>query len=210
MQNRKCQTPHTIFPLVHTQTSQFVDIEILGTKYDEMEGIDFCPYSPSPEEKAFFEAVRSGNSAEVEELINVKHVDVDCTNVNGETALQIAGKRLIWFKRCYGIKQTSGQPCSNSGELRNGAVQMWRGVICFSRDFTFRINILNSISTPQKHSFFIITNVLSLSRDLPHPFLTFYFNPNLHHFINNTCNLIHFLSMTIDTKFMELIEVILN
>ena len=93
MQNRKCQTPHTIFPLVHTQTSQFVDIEILGTKYDEMQRIDFCPYSPSPEEKAFFEAVRSGNSAEVEELINVKHVDVDCTNVNGETALQIAVKR---------------------------------------------------------------------------------------------------------------------
>ena len=84
------------------------------------------------------------------------------------------------------------------------------GVVCFSRDFPFRINILNSISTPHKHSFFIITNVLSVSRDLPHPFLTFYFNPNLHHFINNTCNLIHFLSMTIDTKFMELIGVFLN
>ena len=58
-----------------------------------------------------------------------------------------------------------------SGELRNGAVQIWRGVVCFSRDFTFRIDILNSISTPHKRSFFIITNVLSLSRDLPHPFL---------------------------------------
>ena len=99
---------------------------------------------------------------------------------------------------------------STSDELRNGALQIWRGVVCFSRDFTFRINILNSISTPHKHSFFIITNVLSVSRDLPHPFLTFYFNPNLHHFINNTCNLIHFLSMTIDTKFMELIGVFLN
>ena len=97
-----------------------------------------------------------------------------------------------------------------SGELRNGAVQIWRGVVCFSRDFTFCINISNSISTPHKHSFFIITNVLSVSRDLSHPFLTFYFNPNLHHFINNTCNLIHFLSMTIDTKFMELIGVFLN
>ena len=42
------------------------------------------------------------------------------------------------------------------------------------------------------------------------PILTFYFNPSLHHFINNTCNLIHFLLMTIDTKFMELIGVILN
>ena len=97
-----------------------------------------------------------------------------------------------------------------SGELRNGALQIWRGVVCFSGDFTFCINILNSISTPHKHSFFIITNVLSVSRDLPHPFLTFYFNPNLHHFINNTCNLIHFLSMTIDTTFMELIGVFLN
>ena len=28
------------------------------------------------------------------------------------------------------------------------------GVVYFSRDFTFRINILNSISTPHKHSFF--------------------------------------------------------
>ena len=97
-----------------------------------------------------------------------------------------------------------------SGELRNGAVQIWRGVVCFSRDFTFRINISNSISTPHKDSFFIITNVLSVSRDLPHSFLTFYFNPNLHPFINNICNLIHFLSMTIDTKFMELIGVFLN
>ena len=97
-----------------------------------------------------------------------------------------------------------------SGELRNGALQIWRGVVYFSRDFTFRINILNSIPTPHKHSFFIIANALSVSCDLPHPFLTFYFNPNLHHFINNTCNLIHFLSMTIDTKFMELIGVFLN
>ena len=39
----------------------------------------------------------------------------------------------------------------HSGELRNGALQIWRGVVCFSGDFTFRINILNSISTPHKH-----------------------------------------------------------
>ena len=77
-------------------------------------------------------------------------------------------------------------PANFSGELRNGALPIWRGVVCFSRDFTFRINILNSISTPHEHSFFIITNVLSVSCDLPRPFLTFYFNPNLHHFINNT------------------------
>ena len=29
----------------------------------------------------------------------------------------------------------------HSGELRNGAKQIWRGVVCLSRDFTFRINI---------------------------------------------------------------------
>ena len=87
-------------------------IEILGTKYVEMEEIDFCPYSPSPEEKAFFEAVRSGNSAEVEELINVKHVDLDCTNVNGKTALQIAVKREAF-------DMASRWPCSKpSGIIR--------------------------------------------------------------------------------------------
>ena len=89
-------------------------------------------------------------------------------------------------------------------------MQIWNGVVYFSGDFTFLINILNLISTSHKHPFFIITNVLSVSRDLSHPFLTFYFNPNLHHFINTTCKLIHFFSMTIDTKFMELIGVFLN
>ena len=64
-----------------------------------------------------------------------------------------------------------------SSELRNGALQIWWGMVCFSRDFTFRVKILNLISTPHKHSFFIIANVLSLSRDLTHPFLTLYFNP---------------------------------
>ena len=83
-------------------------------------------------------------------------------------------------------------------------------MVCFSEDFTFRINILNSISTSHKHSFFSITNVLPVLRDLSHPFFTFYFNPNLQNFINNTCNLIYFLPMTIDTKFMELIGVFLN
>ena len=72
-----------------------------------------------------------------------------------------------------------------SGELRNGALQIWKGVVCFSEDITLCINILNSISNPHKHSFFIITNALPVSRDLLHPFLTFYFNPNLHHFIKN-------------------------
>jgi len=40
-----------------------------------------------------------------------------------------------------------------SGELRNGAVQIWTGVVSFSWDFTFGISILNLIS-------FIATNVL--------------------------------------------------
>ena len=127
--------------------------------------------------------------------------------INGlasELAKSLASKLLVTRFLQEKNKLTS------SSELRNGALQIWRGVVCFSRDFTFRINILNSISTPHKYSFFIITNVLSVSRDLPHPFLTFYFNPNLHHFINNTCNLIHFFSLTIDTKFMELIGVFLN
>ena len=110
---------------------------------------------------------------------------------------------MYWFLKDITLQATPKFECKynkklrtyanyNSGELRNGALQILRGVVCFSGDFTFRINILNSISTPHKHSFFIITNVLSVSRDLSHPFLTFYFNPNLHHFINNSCNLIHY------------------
>ena len=70
------------------------------------------------------------------------------------------------WKCCHKDRKTSG-------ELRNGALQIWRGVVCFSGDFTFYI-ILNSISTPHKPSFFIITNVLSESRDLSHLFLTFF------------------------------------
>ena len=41
------------------------------------------------------------------------------------------------------------------------------------RDFTFRKKKLIFYPTSYKYSFFIITNVLSLARDLPHPFLTF-------------------------------------
>ena len=67
----------------------------------------------------------------------------------------------------------------SSGELRNGALQISWVVVCFSRDFTFRIKILIWYPTSNKYSFSIITNVLSLARDLPHPFLTFYFNPKL-------------------------------
>ena len=56
----------------------------------DIDEIEVSPCSLSPDEEAFFEAVRSGNKAAVEELIKVKHVDVNCRNFNGETALQIA------------------------------------------------------------------------------------------------------------------------
>ena len=42
------------------------------------------------DEVAFFEAVRGGKTEIVKELINAKHVDVNCKNYNGETALQVA------------------------------------------------------------------------------------------------------------------------
>ena len=79
------------------------------------------------------------------------------------------------------------------------------GDVYFSRRFTCGENILDLISTPHKDSFYNIIYVLFLSRDLSHPFLSFYFDQNLHHFVNNLCNLIYFLSMTVDTRFMELI-----
>ncbi|XP_068688467.1 short transient receptor potential channel 4-like [Montipora foliosa] len=46
--------------------------------------------SLSVDEMAFFEAVRGGKKEIVKELIYAKHVDVNCKNYNGETALQIA------------------------------------------------------------------------------------------------------------------------
>ena len=56
----------------------------------DMEDIEMSAYSSSPEEEAFLEVVRRGDKEAVEELINVKRVDVNCRNFNGETALQIA------------------------------------------------------------------------------------------------------------------------
>ena len=44
----------------------------------------------SADEEAFFEAVRSRNKEAVQNLISTKHVNVNCRNTNGETALQIA------------------------------------------------------------------------------------------------------------------------
>lgn len=44
----------------------------------------------SADEEAFFEAVRTGDKEAVQNLIKTKHVDVNCRNTNGETALQIA------------------------------------------------------------------------------------------------------------------------
>ena len=83
------------------------------------------------------------------------------------------------------------------------------GGVCFSRSFTCRKNILDLIYTPHKDSFYNIINVLFLSRDLSHPFLSFYYSQDLHHFVNNLCNVIYFLSMTVGTRFVELIGVFL-
>ena len=54
---------------------------------DEME---LFPGPLSAEEKAFFEAVRTGDKESVQRLLCDKQVDVNCRNTNGETALEIA------------------------------------------------------------------------------------------------------------------------
>lgn len=62
----------------------------IQTESVETEDIELTPCSLSPVEEEFFEAVRSGNKEAVEELIRVKHVNVNCRDLSGETALQIA------------------------------------------------------------------------------------------------------------------------
>ena len=54
---------------------------------DEM---GLLPGPLSADEKAFFEAVRTGDKESVQRLLHGKQVDVNCRNTNGETALQIA------------------------------------------------------------------------------------------------------------------------
>lgn len=58
--------------------------------FELSEDVEMLAGSLSEDEVAFFEAVRSGKKEIVQELINVKHVNVNCKNYNGETALQIA------------------------------------------------------------------------------------------------------------------------
>ena len=61
-----------------------------GPAFELREDVELLAGSLSKDEEAFFEAVRSGKKEIVQELINVKHVNVNCKNCNGETALQIA------------------------------------------------------------------------------------------------------------------------
>ncbi|KAK2565875.1 Short transient receptor potential channel 5 [Acropora cervicornis] len=72
-----------------------MDLEQVYVKAKEQtvelsEDVEMLAGSLSENEVAFFEAVRSGKKEIVQELINDKHVNVNCKNYNGETALQIA------------------------------------------------------------------------------------------------------------------------
>ena len=61
-----------------------------GPAFEMSEDVELLAGFLSEDEEAFFEAVRSGKKEIVQELINIKHVNVNCKNWNGETALQIA------------------------------------------------------------------------------------------------------------------------
>ena len=56
----------------------------------EVEEMEVFPGPLNADEKAFLEAVQSGDKESVQTLIQDKHVDVNCRNAHGETALQIA------------------------------------------------------------------------------------------------------------------------
>ena len=58
-----------------------------------LEDLTDSPYRDtvlSEDESGFFDAVREGNAREVRAFVLEKHVDVNCVNLIGETALQIA------------------------------------------------------------------------------------------------------------------------
>ena len=76
--------------LTNSQDTLFSSQPSASTQCIELEDVEVRSDSLSPDEEAFFEAVQSGNKTAVEELINVKRVDINCRNLNGETALQIA------------------------------------------------------------------------------------------------------------------------
>ena len=59
-----------------------------SVELDEMELL--LPGPLSADEKAFFEAVRTGDKESVQKLLSDKQVDVNCRDTNGETALEIA------------------------------------------------------------------------------------------------------------------------
>ena len=67
-----------------------IHVNATGPAFEQSEDVELLAGSLSEDEEAFFEAVRSGKKEIVQELINVKHVNVNCKNWNGETALQIA------------------------------------------------------------------------------------------------------------------------
>ena len=82
-----CQPLEEVFNSHNGLTASQVSVH---TESIDMEDIEVSTFSLSPEEEAFLEAVRSGDKEAVKELINVKRVNVNCRNFNGETALQIA------------------------------------------------------------------------------------------------------------------------
>ena len=77
----------------YSVNSDLENIKVSGSSLPfEMIDNEGSTGSWSEDEVAFFEAVGCGDKEIVEELINVKHVDVNCKNYNGETALHIAVK----------------------------------------------------------------------------------------------------------------------
>ena len=46
--------------------------------------------SLSEEQRGFLDAVRDGRTHDVRSYVQEKHVDVNCVNLSGETALQLA------------------------------------------------------------------------------------------------------------------------
>lgn len=101
----------------------------------------------SADEEAFFEAVRSGNKEAVQNLIRTKHVDVNCKNTNGETALQIAIEN-----EAIDIVQTLLKNKAEIGSglfqaVRNNSLQCVRILVAY--DSNRKISTVNSIDRSQ-------------------------------------------------------------
>lgn len=111
--------------------SNTLQVEYAATQSIELEETDVLPCSLSADEEAFFEAVRRGDKAAVEELINVKGVDVDCKNFNGETALEIAVQ-----KESFEMLQTLLRNKADIGSalyqaVRNNSLQCVRTLVAY-------------------------------------------------------------------------------